>query len=65
MLAYPNFNYQGTDLTAVNASNMEFLHVDIWTNADPSASIVQVSPVNNGTGASETLVTINHVAGQW
>jgi hypothetical protein len=65
VLAYPNFNYQGTELTTTNASAMEFLHVDIWTNANPSTSIVQVSPINNGTGAAETLVTINHVAGQW
>ncbi len=68
VLAYPNFNYQGTELTTVNASAMEFLHVDIWTNANPAASIIQVSPINSGpgaTGAAETLVTINHTAGQW
>ncbi len=65
VLAYPNFNYQGTELTTTNASAMEFLHVDIWTSASPSASIVRVSPINNGTGTAETLVTINHVAGQW
>ena len=68
VLAYPNFNYQGTELTTVNASLMEYLHVDIWTNADPTTSIVQVSPVNNpgaNNGTTETLVTINHVAGQW
>uniref|UniRef100_UPI00404B2899 DOMON domain-containing protein n=1 Tax=Flavobacterium sp. TaxID=239 RepID=UPI00404B2899 len=65
VLAYPNFNYQGTEVTTVNASAMEFLHVDIWTNADPNATTIQVSPINNGTGAGETLVTINHVAGQW
>uniref|UniRef100_UPI00404A87BC T9SS type A sorting domain-containing protein n=2 Tax=Flavobacterium sp. TaxID=239 RepID=UPI00404A87BC len=65
VLAYPNFNYQGTELTTVNASAMEFLHVDIWTNADPTATTIQVSPINNGTGAGETLVTIDHVAGQW
>jgi hypothetical protein len=65
VLAYPNFNYQGTLLTTTNASAMEFLHVDIWTNANPEATTIQVSPINNGAGTTETLVTINHVAGQW
>ncbi len=65
IMAYTNFNYQGTDLTATNLSTMEYLHIDIWTNAAPSASIVKVSPINSGTGAAEVLVTINHVQGQW
>ena len=65
ILAYPNFNYQGTELAAQNASGMEFLHVDIWTAADPGDTIIQVSPVNNGTGSGEVLVTINHTAGSW
>lgn len=65
VLAYPNFNYQGTELDAQDASAMEFLHVDIWTNADPSATTIQVSPINNGTGAGEVLVTINHTQGGW
>ena len=65
ILAYTNFNYQGTELTPSNLSTMEFLHVDIWCNASPTSSIIQVSPINSGTGAAETLVTINHVQGQW
>ncbi|CAM3615861.1 T9SS type A sorting domain-containing protein [Flavobacterium gelidilacus] len=65
VLAYPNFNYQGTELTSQSLSNMEFLHVDVWTSANPANSILQVSPINNGTGAGETLVTINHTAGSW
>ena len=65
ILAYTNFNYQGTELTATNLSTMEYLHVDIWCNAAPTSSIVQVSPINSGTGAAEVLVTINHVQGQW
>ncbi|OEK09108.1 hypothetical protein A8C32_13760 [Flavivirga aquatica] len=64
VLAYPNFNYQGTELEAQNASSMEFLHVDIWTDADPSGSIIQVSPINGG-GVGEVLVTINHAMGGW
>jgi hypothetical protein len=65
VLAYLNFNYQGTELSAQNLSNMEFLHVDVWTSASPSNTILQVTPVNNGTGPTEALVTINHTAGSW
>ena len=34
VLQYANFNYQGTDWAgnAQNISNMDFLHVNIWTN---------------------------------
>lgn len=67
-LAYPNFNYQGTDFGSggpQNASAMEFLHVDIWTPADPAATDIQVSPINNGTGAAETLVSIPYTTGTW
>ena len=65
ILAYTNFNYQGTEVTPTNLSTMEFLHVDVWCNAAPTSSVIQVSPINSGTGAAETLVTINHVQGQW
>jgi len=65
VLAYINFNYQGTELTTQNASSMEFLHVDIWTNANPGSTIIQVSPINNGTGTGETLVTIGYTSGTW
>ncbi|WP_298146383.1 T9SS type A sorting domain-containing protein [Flavobacterium sp.] len=65
VLAYLNFNYQGTNLAAQNLSNMEFLHVDVWTNANPTNTILQVTPVNNGSGQSEFLVTINHTQGNW
>jgi len=65
-LAYPNFNYQGTDFTnAQDASTMEFLHVDMWTPADPSATDIQVSPINNGSGSGETLVSIPYTTGTW
>lgn len=62
VLAYPNFNYQGTVLTPQNASGMEFLHVDIWTS---TATNVKVSPINNGTGVSEILVDVPLVQGGW
>lgn len=69
LLAYTNFNYQGTEVTnPTDASDMEFLHVDMWTVADPAATTVQVSPINGGTGATgtvETLVTIPFTSGTW
>jgi hypothetical protein len=68
VMAYTNFNYQGTDLTTQNASNMEYLHVDVWSNASPVTSILKVSPVNTGAGATgppEVLVTINFTTGVW
>jgi hypothetical protein len=65
VLAYPNFNYQGTELTSQNLATMEFLHVDVWTNANPANSILQVSPINSLTGVPETLTTINYTSGSW
>lgn len=65
VLAYPNFNYQGTELTTQNAAAMEFLHIDLWTSADPGATDIQVSPINNGTGTGETLVSITYTSGTW
>lgn len=65
LLAYPNFNYQGTELTTQDASQMEFLHVDIWTSANPANTDIQVSPINNGSGVGETLVSIAYTSGTW
>ncbi|NMH28641.1 T9SS type A sorting domain-containing protein [Flavobacterium sp. SE-s28] len=62
VLAYTNFNYQGTELTTQNASGMEFLHIDIWTS---NATVIKVSPINNGTGVSEILVNVPLVSGGW
>ncbi|WP_309642101.1 T9SS type A sorting domain-containing protein [Flavobacterium sp.] len=62
ILAYPNFNYQGTELTTQNASGMEFLHIDIWTT---TATSVKVSPINNGTGVGEFLVDVPILNGGW
>ncbi len=65
VMAYTNFNYQGTNLTSQNAAGMEYLHIDVWTSANPANTTLQVSPINNGTGVSETLVTINYTQGSW
>jgi hypothetical protein len=61
-MAYTNFNYQGTNLTATNASAMEYLHIDVWT---ATATNLKVSPINNGTGASEFLVDVPLVQSGW
>jgi hypothetical protein len=62
LLAYTNFNYQGTQLTPQNASGMEYLHIDIWTS---TATNVKVSPINNGTGVAEILVNVPLVQNGW
>lgn len=68
VLAYPNFNYQGTQLASgVNASAMNFLHVDIWVAAGTDRQ-VKVSPINNGgggTGANEVQVVVPLTPGAW
>ncbi len=64
-LAYPNFNYQGTDLASnVDASSMQFLHVDIWV-APGTDRQVKVSPINMGTGAGEFLAVVPLTPGSW
>ncbi|MEO2052945.1 MAG: PKD domain-containing protein [Allomuricauda sp.] len=65
-LAYPTFNYQGTDFSgnAQDASAMEFLHVDIWVPAGTDRQ-VKVSPINNGTGDGEFLVEVPLTPGAW
>lgn len=65
LLAYPNFNYQGTDVTPTDLSAMEFLHVDVWTNANPANTTLRVSPINFGSGTAEILVTINYTQNGW
>ncbi|TAF10853.1 MAG: T9SS C-terminal target domain-containing protein [Flavobacteriia bacterium] len=65
ILAYTNFNYQGTEVTPSNLSTMEFLHVDVWSVSNPTNTILKVSPISNAGGAVEVLVTLNHVQGNW
>lgn len=63
ILAYTNFNYQGTELTTQNAASMEYLHIDVWTNT--AGAVLKVSPINNGTGASEFLVNVPLTNAGW
>jgi PKD domain len=66
-LAYTNLNFQGTEFASVDASSMEFLHVDIWVASGTNRQI-KVSPINNGagaTGAAEVQVNIPLTPGAW
>jgi len=65
VLAYPTFNYQGTEFTAQDASLMEFLHVDIWVPMGTNR-MVKISPIDNsGVGAGEVLVEVPITPGAW
>lgn len=67
VLAYPNFNYQGTDFGTggpVDASSMEFLHVDIWVPTG-TQRMVKISPINPGSGVTEVLVEVPLTPGAW
>lgn len=61
IIQYGNLNYQGIDFgTTVNASSMEYLHIDVWT-ADLTA--LEIFPISQSTG--EKSVLKNLVADQW
>jgi len=64
ILAYANFNYQGTELSTQDVSLMEYLHVDVWVPAG-TARLLKISPINNGSGAGEFLVTVPITPGSW
>ncbi|RED43171.1 hypothetical protein DFQ10_10683 [Winogradskyella eximia] len=62
MLQYTNLNYQGIDFsgTPIDASQMEYLHVDVWTADENDAKI---SPIS--TGPNETAYDLDLTAQQW
>ena len=64
MLNYINLTYQGIDIgSAVDASSMEFIHIDIWTANNMS---IDIFPLPEGvTPAEERFVTKTLVANQW
>jgi hypothetical protein len=43
---------------------MEYLHVDVWVPAG-STRLLKISPINNGSGAGEFLVTVPITPGSW
>ncbi len=64
MLQYSNLNYQGIQIGAsVDASSMEFLHIDIWTS---DATSIDIFPLPDGVvPADERFVTKALVPGEW
>ncbi|TDY11324.1 PKD domain-containing protein [Meridianimaribacter flavus] len=67
MLQYVNLSYQGialADGTSVDVSNMESLHLDVWT-AD-AVTDIEVSLINNASGTvTEAPVTVALNANSW
>lgn len=60
-IQYSNLNYQGIQYgETVDASAMEYLHIDVWTTDAPN---IQVFPISIATG--EQQVTLDLVADQW
>lgn len=58
---YASFNYQGVQFaSAVDASQMEKLHIDIWT---PNCTAFDVYPIV--LGQPEQFVTLNPTASGW
>lgn len=61
MIQYGNLNYQGIQLgDAVDASAMEYIHIDIWT-AEPAN--VEISPISSGP--NETAFALELEPQKW
>lgn len=62
IIQYGNLNYQGIEFGAsVDASSMEFLHLDVWTANENMA--LDISPISIASG--EKLVRKELIAGEW
>tara|TARA_B100000575_G_scaffold294145_1_gene308254 strand:+ start:6503 stop:9505 length:3003 start_codon:yes stop_codon:yes gene_type:complete len=58
---YSNFNYQGIELNQrINVSDMDYLHVDIWTADAKAINLFVISP-----GPAETPVSLEIEKGKW
>ena len=64
VLQYTNFNYQGTEVAATDASAMTHLHLDVWV-AEGTDRLLKVTPVNPGDGTPEILVNVPLTPGSW
>ena len=61
IIQYGNLNYQGIQMaSSVDASTMEFLHIDVWTADDNEAKI---SPISSGP--NETAYDLDITPQQW
>ncbi|RZS99474.1 hypothetical protein EV197_0692 [Aquimarina brevivitae] len=62
MLQYINLSYQGIQFgSPVDVSNMEFIHLDVWTSGDVSRIETSLISVSNG----ERPVWSDLTAGEW
>ncbi|TVQ12377.1 MAG: T9SS C-terminal target domain-containing protein [Bacteroidetes bacterium] len=60
-LKYANFNFQGTQFDgSLNVSDMEYLHLDMWTADATSVNVFTISP-----GPVETGIALAITPGQW
>ncbi|TVQ12376.1 MAG: T9SS C-terminal target domain-containing protein [Bacteroidetes bacterium] len=60
-LKYENFNFQGTQFDgSLDVSDMEYLHVDMWTADATSVNVFTISP-----GPVETGIALAITPGQW
>jgi hypothetical protein len=60
-MKYANFNYQGTQFAgSLNVTEMEFLHIDMWTADATSVNIFCISP-----GPVETPFALPITPGEW
>ena len=60
-LRYSNLNYQGNQFaSAINASSMEYLHIDFWTANCTSFQVFLISP-----GPIEQAVTLTPTLSGW
>ena len=64
VLQYANFNYQGTEVNATDASAMTHLHLDVWV-AEGTDRLLKVTPINPGDGTPEILVNVPLTPGSW
>lgn len=67
MLQYINLSYQGialADGTSIDVSQMEYLHLDVWTAGD--INTIETSLINNASGTvTEAPVVSSLTAGEW
>ena len=55
VLEYENFNYQGIEIgSIVNASAMQYLHIDVWS---PNETSLSISPISQSTGEKAVQLT--------
>jgi len=55
VVKYENFNYQGIEIgSPVNASTLQFLHIDVWT---PNETSLSISPISKTTGEKAFKLT--------